>query len=148
MMDARGVSTALVCLMSLALGAAQDLQARGRDAALQGRGALRAVLWLVPFGAWEQRFERTTIGADKVVDRHDPAPFRCSTQHRATLAMSVPDRETRHTRCHSPQRATGISSELAMILGPSALGMMSKSKISVGSQTVAQTLGMSTMPLM
>jgi hypothetical protein len=34
------------------------------------------------------------------------------------------------------------------LVGPSAPGMMSKSKISVGSQSVAQAFGMSTTPLM
>jgi len=41
----------------------------------------------------------------------------------------------------------GTSGLFTEITGPSALGMMSKSNISVGIHRVAQTLGTSTMPL-
>ncbi len=49
----------------------------------------------------------------------------------------------------SPYLATDRSAPpLIIFFGPSALGVMSNSKISVGTNTVAHALGMSTMPLM
>ena len=91
-------------------------------------------------------------------------------QHRPTRRGSAPGTQVRSLklrhRTHRRERAarvaqvvihrhgyrsgaSGMSTPpLIPPLGPSAPGLMSKSKISVGSQSVAQEFGMSTTPLM
>ena len=93
---------------------------------------------------------------------------RISVNGPQSLAQIVIDRHHGSYRIHvevrrrltsRPRKIAGADDHLSgdngistppftCLIGPAALGMMSKSKISVGSQSVAQALGISTTPEM
>ena len=110
---------------------------------------LRAVLRVVAFGHRPHVGERAAIVAEIFVDGHPDFPCAKSTE---TAAMDA-GRQIR-TVPH-PSRRDHLSGEIGIwmspvmcLIGPADDGMMSKSKISVGSHSVAQALGTSTTPEM
>src|ERR1700687_3911944 len=123
---------------------------RGQDHARRHACALRAVLRRVAFGHRPHIRERAAIIAEIFVDRH-LFSSRCSQK---TFAAADSGRHI--TRRPASRRAgsymscdSGIwMSRLICLMGPADDGMMSKSKISVGSHSVAQALGTSTTPEM
>jgi hypothetical protein len=80
-------------------------------------------------------------------DKHPDSP------HHESIATPR-TRHDSHTRIHtlawttSAQSAFAKSTPETCLLGPALLGLMSNAKISVGIASVAQALGISTMPLM
>src|SRR5690606_20646642 len=117
---ARLVRRLLVALVCRAPGAVHDGQPRRRQNARAERAA-GAVRRQPGIAHLAQGAEGAAVGTGVFVDGHRMVP----------------------------QEAAGMSGPgVTSFSGPSALGLRSKSKISVGSHRVAQALGMSTTPLM
>lgn len=132
-----GAFVDLGCAALLGGGAGQ---ARGLgDDALGGRAAAGASAGQVAVGQAAQRVELATVLAGVVIGGHQ------SLLHKRIKAG-------RHSGPRKP--ASYLSYEIGISMlpsryftGPAALGLMSKSKICVGSHRVAQALGTSTTPL-
>ena len=114
------------------------------------RFALRTVLRRVAFGHRPHVGERAAIVAEIFIDRHFRFPRAIGLMLRDggcgaanTQPSRIPSRRD-YLSCDS-----GIwMSPLMCLIGPADDGMMSKSKISVGSHSVAQAFGTSTTPEM
>ena len=111
--------------------------------------ALRAILRRVAFRHRPHVGKRAAIVAEIFVDRHlIPRALQIFTRRRMRggnhTPSRIPSRGELYLSCDS-----GIwMSPLMCLIGPADDGMMSKSKISVGSHSVAQALGTSTTPEM
>src|ERR1700733_2593745 len=122
---------------------------RGQDHARRFALASRTVLRCVAFRHRPHVGERAAIVAEILVDRHF---FVSSHQlHKRNGGCGAADRPP--SRIPPPRDylscESGIwMSPLICLIGPADDGMMSKSKISVGSHSVAQALGTSTTPEM
>lgn len=130
---ARLVGATLVATMRLIARSRDLTQGRPRDQAFGHPCALRAVYGGIAIAHGAQFGKRATPGAPIFIQGHAHSPEPLvdsdgSATFQPAMARSAPP--------------------LTLICGPDVLGMMSKSKISVGIHSVAQALGMSTMPLM
>jgi hypothetical protein len=105
--------------------------------------ALRAFGRHVVLGHRPHRRERSAFGTIIIVDRH--RPLRSRTSAGKTKAVARRLRSFGLPGYLSGDMGMSIP-PLTCLMGPAALGMTSKSKISVGSHNVAQALGMSTTP--
>lgn len=96
-----------------------------------------------------RQFERPMFTALKFVNRHPDLAFVLMFAFHVELAGAalIPfTKSCAGTQCYlATARSLPAGTDLA--LGPSAVGVMSKSKISVGMASVAQAFGISTMPL-
>src|SRR5439155_20037328 len=104
-----------------------------------------AALWTgvrrVAFHQPPQLRERTALAAEIVIDRHCLISLLMRSRQGRRQAASA------HAPCHHLSGDSGIGvPPFTCVIGPLALGMTSKSKMSVGSHSVAQALGMSTTP--
>ena len=114
--------------------------------------AVRAILRLVAFGHRPHVRERAAIVAEIFVDGH----LVSSREYFGIdFAMADAGRPARLSRPASFSRRDYLSGEIGIwmspvmcLIGPADDGMMSKSKISVGSHSVAQAFGTSTTPEM
>ena len=112
---------------------------RRQDGAPRDALARRAAATGIPLVDRAQHGKAAAMVTEIVVDRHARTSWEggCGSRHA---------REPPRFRQSSDR---GRSTPPAMCrIGPAAVGLMSNSKISVGSQSVAQAFGMSTTPLM
>src|ERR1700722_9975925 len=137
-----GVSPALV------RGHAEEVRRR-QDGAWRSAFAFRAALRRIAFCHRPHLRERTAIGAEIVVIGHF-VTSRVSGRHQPRRTRGGGFKTVPHLvaldylSCDS-----GIwMSPLMCLIGPAEDGMISKSKISVGSHNVAQAFGTSTTPEM
>jgi hypothetical protein len=168
----RRMRAALVDGMRLArLGRHAGKMRRGQNHARRRRLAARTIQRQVAFGHWPQVGEGTAGVAKIFIDWHlfparsisshvlrrmrggETVPSRIHRAGRAALCLEQDPFETLEPsfsdHAHSLSGESGIwMSPLICLIGPADDGMTSKSKISVGSHSVAQALGTSTTPEM
>ena len=112
--------------------------------------ALRTILRRVAFRHRPHVGERAAIVAEILIDRH-VVSSRDSVHIIATADAGRQIRTVPHPvaqGCYLSCESGIWMSPLMCLIGPADDGMMSKSKISVGSHSVAQALGTSTTPEM
>ena len=113
----------------------------GEECARRQPAALRTGLRRVAFRHRPHLRERATLTAEIVIDRHCLISLLMHLRRRRRQTASA--RDPRHHL--SGDSGMGVP-PFTCEIGPLALGMMSKSKMSVGSHSVAQALGISTTP--
>jgi len=110
--------------------------------------ALRAILRIVAFRHRPHVLERTAIVTEIFVDWHCVSPCQSCSRMRAgcgAAEVAVPHPVARGEAYLSGEIGIWIS-PLICLIGPADDGITSKSKISVGSHSVAQAFGTSTTP--
>lgn len=146
----RCVGTALIDRMRLCCRCRHARESRcGQNDPWCGDRALRTILRHVVFRHRPHVSKWSAIITKIFVNRHSSSPSDCPFVI-ATLTRRWQD--THHLRIGSRNYLSGDSGisipPLMCLIGPTDDGMMSKSKISVGSHSVAQAFGTSTTPEM
>ena len=122
---------------------------RGQDHARRFIFALRAVLRVVALGHRPHVRERAAIVAEIFVDGHLVSSRDHLENRAADAGRQIRSRPASFSRRDYLSWESGIwMSPVMCLIGPADDGMMSKSKISVGSHSVAQAFGTSTTPEM
>jgi len=122
---------------------------RPQDSARRRTRAFRTIPGRVAFGHRPHVRERAASVAEIFVNRHFLFPRPSLTNANGGCGAAEPQPSRIPSRRDYLSCESGIwMSPLICLIGPADDGMMSKSKISVGSHSVAQALGTSTTPEM